>query len=130
MENWKPLTWISDDYEISDLGRVRSWVSRGPHGRERRRLVPSYLSGHHKGAYLYVRLVGDGVGRDYPVSRLVLLAFVGSPPQPQDEAAHLDGVPDHNWLTNLQWKDRIGNLRDRQYVGNRFGTYPARRKKV
>jgi hypothetical protein len=45
------------------------------------------------------------------VHRLVLMAFVGPPPQGAD-CCHADGDPANNRLGNLRWDTRTGNMAD------------------
>lgn len=45
------------------------------------------------------------------VHRLVLIAFVGPPPDGM-EVCHNDGDPTNNVLSNLRWDTRTGNMRD------------------
>ncbi len=93
-------------YEVSDLGRVRSWLKHGPGSRKRDR--PLILR-QHASAQGY-RIVGNR-GQALPewrVHRLVLHAFVGPCP-PGLEGAHLNGDPGDNRLPNLVWVTRKEN---------------------
>ena len=51
-------------------------------------------------------------GGGYQVHRLVLLAFVGLPPSDKPQAAHWNGVKDHNRVENLRWADQFENFAD------------------
>lgn len=66
MEEWRPIEY--EYYEVSNLGRVRSWIDN------RRRSTPKVLSLHRltKG-YLGVSL------NSAPVHRLVAKAFIPNP---------------------------------------------------
>src|SRR5262249_40388641 len=93
------------DYEVGDDGSVWSY-QRG----KRKRMHPSA----HRG-YLWVKLSDGGFSRprQYPVHRLVLLAFVGPCP-PRMQCRHFpdpDGM--NNRLENLQWGTSAENHRDR-----------------
>jgi hypothetical protein len=128
VEEWRPLPWLGFgfDYEVSSFGRVRSWLGNGGIHAGKRQPQPRLLSGHKKKAYRYVRLGGKINGKDYPIHRLVLTAFVGPPSEPWFEAAHGDGNGDNNRLDNLAWKEHASNLNDRSHVGNRYGTHPKK----
>lgn len=54
------------------------------------------------------------------VSRLVLLAFVGPPPEGCDDAAHWDGDPSNNRLPNLRWATHTENEADKLRHGRRI----------
>lgn len=92
-------------YEVSSLGRVRSYVSRGPRRNPLRdepvMLIPFKL----KSGYLQVSLRGV----KHCVHRLVLLAFVGPCP-PDHEASHVNGDKGDNRLSNLRWETHIQNI--------------------
>lgn len=100
VEEWR--VWPRDDrYEVSNLGRVRSWAVRGSHARIRasshRVVVPK-----GRGDYLAMSLRANGRGVTVFVHTMVLESFVG--PRPDGcEAAHLDGNPKNNRSSNLRW---------------------------
>lgn len=71
--------------------------------------------------YARVELSIDGEARKHFVSRLMLTAFVGSPPSPEHEAAHNDGNPRNNMLSNLRWATPTENAADKLS----HGTDPA-----
>lgn len=47
------------------------------------------------------------------LSRLLLICFVGNPPESNSEARHLDGNPRNNNLSNLAWGSPKENQQDR-----------------
>lgn len=47
------------------------------------------------------------------LSRLMLISFVGSPPNKDSQARHLDGNPRNNDLSNLAWGSPKENQQDR-----------------
>ena len=114
-EIWKPLlNWPG--YEVSNLGRVRSFKKRsGSCGewtiaeRPQRVLKPSLSRGN--GGYRQVRLSRDGRVRTCRVSSLVLRAFVGPRPDGM-EVCHNDCNPVNDRLDNLRYDTRTGNRRD------------------
>ena len=132
-ENWRPIPGCPP-YEVSDFGRVRSpdrltavKVDKSRWGMEYTAIV------RHRGGILKQQLVRGGylrvslgrASRNY-VARLVLLAFVGEPPPGDYEAAHDDGNPQNNTLTNLSWKTPKENAADKQ----RHGTAHWRNKQT
>lgn len=85
-ERWRAIP-DDDAIEVSNLGKVRHYVSRN--------LKDIWW---RKG-YAYV-----GIGcKKFAVHRLVLSAFMGPPPHPKMHCAHLDGNPRNNRLDNLAW---------------------------
>lgn len=94
------------NYEVSNLGRVRSWSRCSRNGRV---LKPDKL---RKG-YLQVSITNkEGVCKKMRVHRLVLLAFVGECPDGM-EVRHLDGTRDNNNLSNLAYGTRKENHADK-----------------
>lgn len=113
-ENWKAVPGHEGRYEVSDLGRVRSLDAAvkcsGP--------VKGEFYSHRKGRMLrpgrmpFGHLsVALGKGNSRCVHELVLLAFVGAPPE-KHECLHANGVPADNRLENLRWGTRGENIRD------------------
>jgi hypothetical protein len=112
IEHWRGIPgW--PDYEISDQGRARSksrWVDGrlDANGRRSRRLV--------KGKLLKPVVRDSGIpcfnlwrGNDYrqfPVRRLVLLAFNRPGPRGAD-AVNVDGDLSNNRLGNLKWEPEV-----------------------
>lgn len=127
-ERWLPIAdWPG--YEVSDMGRVRSWkrsVSGRPRGENwivdysrpptmrRASLVKGY-----RAVTLSNREAGQALVK---VSRLVLLAFVGASPDGY-EAAHWNGRRTDDRLDNLRWATPKQNGEDKV----RHGTAPRGR---
>ena len=97
-EEWRSVPGYPG-YSVSDLGRVRSWLSGG------RILDPQYQQ--PLGGYVGVKLwrrndAGERVCQRMNVHSIVMLAFVG--PRPDDlHVRHLDGNPVNNRLENLAY---------------------------
>ena len=109
MEIFKPIPGFPG-YQVSNLGNVKSF-RRYPDGRL---LKPYVTSGYHS-----VKLCIDGVVTPRTVHSLVMLAFVGPPPDSL-EVMHADHCRTNNVLTNLSYGTRSQNCSDRpRYrVGN------------
>jgi hypothetical protein len=114
-EIWKPIPGLPTCYEISSLGRVRSYRYK----RQKVRLInPILLNPSKRGKnkkYLAVQLTLEEGKRQikwFSISRLVLLTFVGKPPKGM-EAAHNDGNTFNNKLTNLRWTTPVKNAADK-----------------
>jgi hypothetical protein len=116
MEEWKEITGFSG-YEVSSLGRVRSWRVRRWHGR---RAATSRLLAvtPNPNGYLRVMAQGDaGRGRWITVHRAVALAFIGEPPTPLHEVGHLNHDKRDNRPDNLAWVTRQENIAQRDAAG-------------
>lgn len=118
METWKTIPNYPD-YEVSDLGRVRSWKTGAP-----KELSPG-RSGPKRNQYLMVNLWSNGRGQPFKIHALVLDAFVG--PRPEGlVACHNNGDNFDNRLSNLRWGTPSSNQMDRVSHGtsNRGDRHP------
>lgn len=105
---WAPIPgWPG--YEVSDLGHVRSW-RHGANGRELGQFSD-------RDGYARVNLCVRSRRIQAPVHRLVLLAFVGEPPDGRNDVRHLDGNPRNNQLANLAWGSQSENEEDKRRHG-------------
>lgn len=96
MERWKAIPGCNGIYEVSDMGRVRSYQSRGK-GKASLSINPRILA-QHINSNGYMRVPFDGRAR--LVHRLVMLAFVG----PSDlEVNHRNADRADNRLVNLEY---------------------------
>lgn len=113
-EEWRAIAGF-EHYEVSNLGRVRSWRRRARGGiakePRQRKLVPD------KDGYMRVGLErGDGRQAKLYVHNLVLEAFKA--PRPDGlQCRHLDGSTDNNTPGNLEWSTPLVNSRDKQAHG-------------
>jgi HNH endonuclease/NUMOD4 motif len=112
-ERWRPIAGFAH-YDVSDCGRVRSWLNPGRNGIRRspviRALVPD------KEGYLTVTLRRDGKNFCCKVHRLVLIAF-GGPCPAGKEVRHRNGIPNDNRLSNLLWGTRREQFEDQVVHG-------------
>lgn len=63
--------------------------------------------------YLAVSLWESGKSKSWFVHQIVALTFHGPRPSPRHHAAHDDGNKLHNHYTNIGWKTKIENERDK-----------------
>lgn len=119
MERWRSIEG-HPDYEVSDLGRVRSWKNGKWGRRETPRLLMQSLS---RNGYLRVNLDTSTVRL---IHQLVLEAFVGLRP-PGTQCAHGNGDPLDNHLSNLRWatpeENGADNARHGVTKGERHGSH-------
>jgi formylmethanofuran dehydrogenase subunit E len=102
IETWMLIPGYEGLYEVSDLGRVYGFRSK------------KILKGTpNRDGYPRVELRNENsqVQRHLFVHRLVLLAFVGEPPEGM-EACHNNGDPSDNRLENLRWDTHSENMID------------------
>lgn len=102
-EEWRWIPGYEDRYEISDLGRVRSY--RGSRGIRLREPQIRTASPDSKGYHVIKLYKNDR--RAFRLSRLVLTIFKGDGTGLQ--ASHLDGNVDNNNLSNLTWETPLQN---------------------
>jgi hypothetical protein len=109
-ETWLPVPGYPD-YEVSDLGRVRSNRPFNGIPQHHRILRPAISHG-----YPQVTLHNGEPRRIWRVHRLVLLAFVGPCP-PGQEVRHGPGGKMDARLVNLCYGTRAENIADRERDG-------------
>jgi hypothetical protein len=110
MEIWKDIKEFNNEYQISNLGRIRSKEaiiirSNGiPYKRESKILKPAVDKGYLKGAVcLNKKLVR------YKIHRLVADAFVNGKKDGL-EVNHINGNKTDNNAQNLEWVTRSENM--------------------
>src|SRR5690606_21072092 len=114
-EEWKEIEGFPE-YEVSSLGRVRSFWKRGckPQITDSPRVLKPVDNG--KG-YLQVGLYLGGKVYKQLIHRLVCEAFHGEPPTPEHEVAHWDGDRSNNAVGNLRWATPAENMSDKKRHG-------------
>ena len=119
-ETWKAIPGYSD-YEISSLGRVRSWRLKGSPCKQAKepwllKTTPVALTG-----YPTVCLSAkNGSQRVHTVHRLMAITFLGKPKRGQ-VCRHLDDVKTNNILSNIAWGTQRDNVLDAFRNGTRNG---------
>ena len=116
-ESWLPIPSF-EGYEVSDLGRVRSFRRHGGTGRGLAQ-TPR-IKKAHSGATGYLRVTlqkPDGKGcAAYSVHVLVAAAFLGPRPDGM-EVAHADGNRSNASLDNLRYATPLENADDKRRHG-------------
>lgn len=112
VEQWKDIVGHEGRYEVSNLGRIRSF---------RGNILKPIDNG--KG-YLYVYLKYGGEKKSY-IHRLVAEAFVhNEAPEINKVVNHLDFNPKNNCADNLEWTTPNGNM----FYSIRAGRYARTEK--
>jgi hypothetical protein len=109
-ERWLPVRDYEDLYEVSDLGRVRSFHAGRGNGKRGGLLRPALTGG--TSPRLCIVLCRDGTKKTRLVHQLVLEAFVGPCP-PGMESLHGPGGALDNRLANLSWDSHSANMMDK-----------------
>lgn len=116
-EAWRPIPGF-EGYEVSDLGRVRSFRRHG--GRGRGLVETGRIKKTHQGAagYLCVTLQKPDGNRcsKYAVHSLVAAAFLGPRPEGM-QVAHFDGDRLNARLDNLRYATALENAEDKRRHG-------------
>lgn len=124
-EQWKDITDLKGDYQVSNLGRIKSlarWV--GVEGRQGgRRFVKECIRKTHptREGYLLFTLHRRGFAES--VHTLVAKAFVANP-DGKPEVNHIDGIKVNCVATNLEWVTSRENIEHAMKMGlikPRFG---------
>jgi hypothetical protein len=112
-ETWRPITGLEGRYSVSDMGAVRSETRtdvqpRYPQGRTYQgRLLRTCIN---ENGYEIATLPRWNGKRSFRVHRLVAEAFLGTPPYPDMDVNHKNGVRSDNRAENLEWCTRSENL--------------------
>lgn len=118
-EQWKPVAapGYEHAYEVSTLGRVRRLMTDSQNKAKKGDFInPSYPG---LGIYQQYALCVNRRYSRWLAHRLVLMTFVGEPPTPDHQAAHINGNPKDNRLENLCWKTAKENDLDKDQHGTR-----------
>ena len=102
-EQWKPIQEFNGEYEVSNLGRVRSMKQ---YGGQTGRIMPQTKQ-HH--GYHAVMFWMNNKAYCRKVHRLVAEAFIPNPDNLK-EVNHIDGNHDNNQVSNLEWINHQANV--------------------
>ena len=110
-EEWRSVVGYEGRYEVSSMGRVRSYYIAGHQivsiSPQRICCLDVAQDGYHR-----IELRRDGTARKFYVHDLLLFAFVGPCPSGM-MARHLDGTRTNNIPGNLEWATAKDNQGDR-----------------
>lgn len=113
MTEWRPIAGYEGYYEVSSCGQVRGCQRTvGAANGKTKVIKPKSMNlSSQKSGHLSVEFHMHGKRQHVLVHRLVLMAFVGSPPAGM-EACHRNGDPQDNRVVNLYWGTRSDNVLD------------------
>lgn len=98
MEIWKPAVGYEDNYEVSNLGRIRN--------RKGYVMKPAL----RKDGYHWIYLASKTAPNNASVHRLVAKAFIPNPDN-KPQVNHKDGNKTNNCVSNLEWVTQSENVR-------------------
>ena len=99
MEIWKPIAGTKGFIEVSNEGRVRSWLR----GTPRVLKTQTDNKGYHR-----LRVTVEREKMSYKIHREVAKAFIPNPDN-LPQVNHKDGNKSNNAVDNLEWITNIGN---------------------
>lgn len=103
-EIWKDIEEYEGLYQISNLGRVKSFPRKGTHTTKERIIK---FAKSNKG-YLIAILKNNDVQKAFSVHRLVAKAFIPNPNN-LPQVNHKDENKENNNVNNLEWCDNWYN---------------------
>ena len=95
---WKTITGYENLYSVSSDGNVLSHNKYGILTKKK-----------NKSGYFYVQLFNNTKMKSYLIHRLVATEFIPNPLN-LPEINHKVGVKTNNYVDNLEWIDRKGNI--------------------
>jgi len=121
-ERWRSIDQCPG-YEVSDMGRVRSYLVW--RGNSSARFVRATKG---SGGYHRVTLMRPGPKPQFNITlhRLVLTTFAGQAPRGCTDCAHLNGDKSDNRLVNLVWATRAENEAMKVRHGTDWSTFAAK----
>jgi hypothetical protein len=103
-EEWRDVTGYEGLYQVSNLGRVKSFPCPGNYGRSGIRTPIT----HYKG-YKWLYLSKDKEKHNFKIHRLVAMAFIPNPNN-YPQVNHKNGIKDDNYVENLEWCNNSQNI--------------------
>ena len=111
-EEWKAVVGFEGKYEVSNMGRVKSWRGKSLIRK------PQVFLGYHR-----VSLRKGKYRKTYMVHRLVAETFLPNP-ENKDTVNHKNGVRCDNNLKNLEWatmRENVIHAHTTGLVGSKIG---------
>ena len=129
IEEWKDIQGYEGSYKISNLGRVKSFISKRSSGITYKPIERICSPRITVKGYFSVCLCDKGKEREHLVHRLVAKAFL---PQVdgKSQVNHKDGNKLNNNVENLEWCTPSENTRHAISLGLRKHYFPPNSKRI
>lgn len=114
-EVWRDIQSYKGEYQISNLGRVKSLNYKGNVGKEKIKIAEV----NHIG-YFRIALSHHGKNKHFMVHRLVADSFISNPFH-KLQVNHIDGDKQNNNVINLEWVTQSENMLHSYRIGLRTG---------
>lgn len=108
-EEWRPVVGWESLYEVSNMGRIRSFSRVCWNGRVEWTMPSRIMHDYAVRGYRYVTLNTGKKPVNMYVHRLVAMAFIPNP-ENKEQVNHIDYNRVNNVLENLEWATAVENL--------------------
>ncbi len=113
-EIWKDIEDFEGQYQVSNLGNIRSQPNKANHFKTVHN-IGQYNNSH---GYMIVSLFKNKLQKSYQVHRLVAQAFIPNPNN-YSQVNHIDGNKLNNCVNNLEWCTAKQNMQHAKQNGLR-----------
>ena len=111
-EIWKDIIGYEGIYQISSLGRIKSFQQRNQFGNKKARILSGWKTKSH---YPKIILIKDGKKERKYIHRLIAEAFIPNPNH-YKFINHIDGNKQNYSIENLEWCTQKYNMLHAQFT--------------
>lgn len=109
-EIWKDIEGYGGYYQVSNLGRVKSFYKSG------KILKPGIAGVGRKSRYRSITLYKNKIPKTQSLHRVVAKAFIINP-ENKPHINHKDAIPSNNCVNNLEWCTPVENMKHADEMG-------------